>query len=59
MVLTLHEPELARLVSDRVACVRDGKLDRLGTPDEVFDGQYIAHLFGLEETLYDKWFGES
>ena len=59
VVLTLHEPELARLVSDRVACVRDGKLDRLGTPDEVFDGQYIAHLFGLEETLYDKWFGES
>lgn len=59
VVLTLHEPELARLVSDRVACVRDGKMDRLGTPDEVFDGQYIAHLFGLEETLYDKWFGES
>ena len=56
VVLTLHEPELARLVSDRVACVRDGKLDRLGTPDEVFDGQYIAHLFGLEERLYDKWF---
>lgn len=59
VLMTLHEPELARLVSDRVACIRDGKLDRLGTPDEVFEGRYIAHLFGLEETLYDKWFGES
>lgn len=59
VLLTLHEPELARLVSDRVACIREGRLDRLGTPGEVFEGQYIAHLFGLEQDLYEKWFGES
>ena len=56
VLMTLHEPELARLVSDRVACIREGRLDRLGTPDEVFEGRYIAQLFGLDETLYDKWF---
>ncbi len=56
VLLTLHEPELARLVSDRVACIRDGRLDRVGTPDEVFEGDYIANLFGLNKALYDKWF---
>lgn len=56
VLLTLHEPELARLVSDRVACIRDGRLDRVGTPDEVFEGDYIANLFGLDKALYDKWF---
>ena len=56
VLMTLHEPELARLVSDRVACIREGRLDRLGTPDEVFEGRYIAQLFGLDEMLYDKWF---
>ena len=56
VLMTLHEPELARLVSDRVACIREGRLDRLGSPGEVFEGRYIAHLFGLDETLYDKWF---
>lgn len=59
VVLTLHEPELARLVSDRVACIRNGRLDQLGTPNEVFQGNYIANLFGLDEKLYKKWFGES
>ncbi|MBQ2437238.1 MAG: ABC transporter ATP-binding protein, partial [Clostridia bacterium] len=56
VLLTLHEPELARLVSDRVACIRDGRLDRVGTPDEVFEGDYIANLFGLNKALYDRWF---
>lgn len=56
VLLTLHEPELARLVSDRVACIREGRLDRLGTPGEVFDGQYIANLFGMSPELYRKWF---
>lgn len=56
VLLTLHEPDLARLVSDRVACIREGRLDRLGTPGEVFEGNYIADLFGLEQNLYEKWF---
>ena len=56
VLLTLHEPELARLVSDRVACIREGRLDRLGTPGEVFEGQYIANLFGMSPELYEKWF---
>ena len=56
VLLTLHEPDLARLVSDRVACIREGRLDRLGTPGEVFEGQYIANLFGMSPELYEKWF---
>lgn len=56
VVLTLHEPELARLVSDRVACVKEGRLDRVGTPEEVFEGEYIAELFGMDAKLYERWY---
>lgn len=56
VVLTLHEPDLARLVSDRVACMKEGRLERVGTPAEVFQGEYIAELFGMTPELYRKWF---
>ncbi len=56
VILTLHEPELARIVSDRIACIREGRLDRIGNPDEVFEGGYLAQLYGLEESLFKKYF---
>lgn len=56
VVLTLHEPDLARLVSDRIACIKDGRLDRVGTPEEVFSDGYIAELYGMDRGLYEKWF---
>lgn len=56
VLLTLHEPDLARQVSDRVACMKEGRLDRVGTPSEIFDGTYIAELFGITSELYGRWF---
>lgn len=56
VILTLHEPELARIVSNRIACIREGKLDCLGSPEEVFQGDYLAKLYGLKESLYKKWY---
>lgn len=56
VLLTLHEPELARLVSDRVACVKEGRLDRVGPPEAIFEGEYIAELYGMSPELYAKWF---
>lgn len=55
VVLTLHELDLAEKVSDRVACVNDGRLDRVGTPEDIFAEGYIARLFGMDENTYKKW----
>lgn len=43
VVLSLHELDLAQKISDRVICVANGEIARVGTPDEVFtDGQRAA-----------------
>ena len=55
VVLTLHELDLARKVSDRIACVNEGRLDRVGAPEDIFADGYIARLFGMDETTYNKW----
>lgn len=56
VLLTLHEPDIARKVSDRIACVREHRLDRIGTPEELFDGGYIAEAFEMAPDAYRQWF---
>ena len=57
VVLSLHELDLAQRFSDRVLCVRDGRVDRLGTPEEVFSQGYIEELYGVERGSFDALFG--
>ena len=49
MILSLHELELAARISDRLLCVRDGKADRIGTPEEVLTESYVEALYDLPE----------
>ena len=56
VIVTLHELELAARISDTVVCVADGKIDRVGTPDEVFTQEYIARLYHMEPGKYDPCF---
>ena len=55
VVMTLHELELARQISDTLVCVKNGAVDRIGTPREVFSGGYIRRLYDVGdgfETVY-------
>ena len=54
VVMSLHEIDLAQHVSDRVVCVAEGRIDRYGTPDEVFTPGYIDELYGLTVGSYDE-----
>ena len=56
ILMSLHELELAARISDTVVCVADGKIDRVGTPDEVFTQEYIARLYHMEPGKYDPCF---
>lgn len=53
-LLSLHELELARKVSDTVVCVKDGAVDRVGSPEEIFSGGYIASLYGVTPELLER-----
>ena len=57
VLMSLHELDLAERISDRVICIKDGRADRMGTPAEIFCGDYIRELYGLECGSYDPLFG--
>ena len=58
VVLSLHELDCAERVSDTVLCVRDGAVDRVGRPEEIFTPAYIEQLYGMEPGSYNAFFGD-
>lgn len=57
VIQSLHELDLAQKFSDTVICIRSGKAERIGTPEEIFSGDYIASLYEIENGTYDPRFG--
>ncbi len=47
IVMTMHELELVRKFADQIIAVKDGKVDRTGTVQEVFNEEYISGLFDI------------
>ena len=56
VVMSMHELELVRRFADRVLCMRDGRVDREDTPEEIFTGGYIDALYGMEPGSYEALF---
>ena len=44
IVMSLHELDLAQKISDTIACVKGDRIDRIGTPEEIFAGDYVQKL---------------
>ncbi len=57
VVMSLHELDLAQKISDRVVCVAQNRVDRCGAPEEIFTGEYIESLYGMEKGSYNALFG--
>ena len=57
VVMSLHEIDCARRIADRVVCLRDGAVDRVGAPDEILTDDYIEALYGMEKGSYGAFFG--
>lgn len=57
VVQSLHELDLAQKFSDLLLCIRNGRADRLGTPETVFAGDYIARLYDLPPESYNTLYG--
>ena len=57
VVMSMHELELAQRFADTLLCIRDGHVDRMGTPEEIFSGTYITTLYGMESGSYVNQIG--
>ena len=49
VIMSLHELELAKIVSDKILCLRGEYAERYGTPEEIFESDFIERLFGISE----------
>jgi iron complex transport system ATP-binding protein len=50
VIMSMHELELAHLIADKVICISgDGKVEKVGSPEEVFTDELISRLYSLED----------
>lgn len=54
VVASLHELDLAYQVSDKIVAIKDGRVDRIAPPKEVFTGGYIDELFGITKGHFEE-----
>ena len=57
VVQTLHELDLAQRFSDKILCIKNNKADRIGTPEEIFSGEYISRLYEISNGTFLPVFG--
>ena len=57
VIMSLHELQYAKRVSDLVMCIKDGFVMRLDTPDAVFNEDVISRLYDLPDGTYRQLFG--
>ena len=57
VILSLHEIDLAQKISDQVVCVKEHRVDRVGTPEEVMTTEYIQELYAMQDGVYDAAYG--
>ena len=49
VIMSLHELELAKIVSDKILCLKGEYVERYGTPEEIFEADFIEQLFDIKE----------
>lgn len=57
VLMSLHELDLAQKISDYVICVHGDRIEKYGTPEEIFTSEYIHHLYGITTGSYNAAFG--
>ena len=53
VIASLHEPQLALRISNRLLLVHDNGNIRISTPDEVLRTGSIKDLYGLTDEMYE------
>jgi len=51
-IMSLHELELAKIVSDKILCLKGEYVERYGAPEEIFTSDFIERLFDIRENSF-------
>lgn len=54
VIMSLHELELAKKVSDKILCIGENGAERFGTPEEIFVSGYLSGLFSIFSGSFDE-----
>lgn len=57
VIMSLHELDLASKISDTLVCIKDGKIDKVGSPEEVLSDDYVNELFDIREGNFSASLG--
>jgi iron complex transport system ATP-binding protein len=57
VILSLHELNYVKRVSDIVMCVKAGRVVRIGAPSDIFNEDIISDLYDLPGGYYGQLFG--
>ncbi|WP_281086150.1 ABC transporter ATP-binding protein [Eubacterium ruminantium] len=49
IIMSLHELHLIKKFTDKVVCIKDGGVDKIGAIDEILNDEYIDYLFDIEK----------
>ena len=55
VIMSLHELDFAREISDYIICLKDGAVFRQGGAKEIFGGETITKLFDISEEMYKRY----
>lgn len=53
IIMSLHELDLVKMVSDSVVCIGENKVLRVGAVDDIFCGNFIQNLYGVRDDEFD------
>lgn len=56
VILSMHELDFAAKISDKVLCIKDGKIILEGEPKEIFTEENIRKIYDIPKNLYKKYF---
>lgn len=59
VIMSMHEIDLAQRISDRVICVGENGIEKMGTPEEIFTAEYISALYGIASGKYESAYGSA
>lgn len=52
VLMSLHELDLAERISDYIVCVGQSRIERCGTPEEIFTDQTITELYQIQRGTF-------
>lgn len=54
VLVSLHELDMAKQIADKIICIKDGVIQKIGNSEQIFADGYIKELFEIYEGEFDE-----